>query len=484
MGNIDSKTIIKVFCLIALFELVSFCTHLAPGSINFAFIALSVLFLIIALKNPSAALLISLAELFIGGKGYLFAIELDGAQISIRMAMFIILFAVWLISKIKNRSIALRKSRFFTAYVFLIITIFLGLLNGLARSNGFADMFFDFNAYIFLAYLPIYYDFIKDKAAWGNVFNVFIAALVWLFIKTMIVLYFFSHALETAVWPIYHWIRNTGVGEITLMTANIYRTFFQSHIYSLIGLVILTAVLILYRHKLNILQKKVVLILMAICSAAVLISLSRSFWAGALCALLAILVLAFYKKIKITRLLGRVFLGFFALAFGFVILLAIVRFPIPEPTAGNLGSLLMQRSDISAEAAAASRWNLLPKLWQGIWKNPIIGTGFGAKITYISNDPRVRAYSASGEYTTYAFEWGLLDIWYKIGLLGVLAYVWLILKIIKQGIALYIKKEHIMPLALCAGLIALFTANFFTPYLNHPLGIGYIMLVSRYIDWT
>jgi len=479
----NGKLIRQTLLFILLFELISFLISLVPGTGNIAFLIVCSIFFIIALIDLPAAILIMLVELFIGGKGYLFYFETEGVLISVRIAFFLILLSIWLTYLIRERKIKFLQSRFLFFYLALFIFFIVGLAKAFINNNGFANIFFDFNAYIFFAYLFILYDFLSKYDLWNKIFNVAIASFVWLGIKTMIVLYFFSHGIEWAVWPIYDWVRDSGVGEITLMTSNIYRVFFQSHIYSLLGVAIMATMLFLYRDQMKRLEKKVMFILLILGTAAVLISLSRSFWAGALATLPLIIIFVFYNKIKLRKLAIRAFVGLMAVIFAFLFLFIVIKFPIPEPMGGSLGSLLKERTNVADEAAAASRWNLLPRLWEGIKHEPILGQGFGAKITYISNDPRVLAYSPTGEYTTYAFEWGLLDVWYKIGAMGMFAYVVVLGFLAREGIVRYIRhREDIMALGLVVGLVVLFVSNFFTPYLNHPLGIGYIILMTKYLE--
>ena len=87
----------------------------------------------------------------------------------------------------------------------------------------------------------------------------------------------------------------------------------------------------------------------------------------------------------------------------------------------------------------------------------------------MSNDPRIRAEFPDGRYTTSAFEWGYLDIWLKIGLLGLLAYLILIVKIARESL-----KAGLLGEILFIALTALVITHTFSPYLNHPLGIGFI----------
>jgi O-antigen ligase len=203
----------------------------------------------------------------------------------------------------------------------------------------------------------------------------------------------------------------------------------------------------------------------------VLIGQSRSFWVGLIAALIVLIIYLLKDKLA-----WRVWLKFIGLAVmsvtaGLLIMTALVKLP-------GLGAwnALSQRTNLD-ESAVASRWNLIPKLWQAIKVSPIVGQGFGKTITYQSSDPRVLEQSADGTYETYAFEWGWLDLWLKMGILGILTYLLLLIKLIRTSLT-----QKQIGLALC--LIALATVHFFTPYLNHPLGLGVIMLSAVFLNNT
>jgi len=144
------------------------------------------------------------------------------------------------------------------------------------------------------------------------------------------------------------------------------------------------------------------------------------------------------------------------------------------------GNLIADRfGNLQAEAAGATRLNQLEPLTHGILEKPILGHGFGKTLTYISNDPRVLEKYPDGNYTTYAFEWGYLDIALKIGVVGLFIYLALIGYLFFKGISNFqflISKP--LRIGLLVGLVALCVTNIFSPYLNHPLGIGYILLIS------
>ncbi|MBU1421187.1 O-antigen ligase family protein [Patescibacteria group bacterium] len=439
------------------------------------------------------------------------------------------------------------SSRSFHSY-FLILFIFIawGVINGFLNHNEFSNIFFDFNGWLYFAlFFPIYKVFTigkdircpkktevgpADSAGPTSVFfghrmsvfyslsQIFIASITWLSFKTFFILFIFSHNIPGTLFPLYKWIRTSGVGEITQMQGGFYRIFFQSHIFILIGFFILLFLLLQITTQKITTQKMtgqanyelrgIALCVMryTLCVSCllstILISFSRSFWAGLIVGLMLygciIIWLYGWKKLiqnfSILLVTGILSIGLIA---------AIVKFPYPDPLGGfNTAELLSERaSNISDEAAVSSRWNLLPKLWSKIKSAPILGSGFGTTITYKSSDPRVLSSTVDGEYMTYAFEWGWLDIWLKLGFFGMLAYFVLIGKIIYTGFKVMQKvkirqnllqfatadydevSKNIIDLGLVVGLVVVAVVSIFSPYLNHPLGIGYVLIVSC-ITWN
>ncbi|MFA7050181.1 MAG: hypothetical protein WC164_03705, partial [Patescibacteria group bacterium] len=130
-----------------------------------------------------------------------------------------------------------------------------------------------------------------------------------------------------------------------------------------------------------------------------------------------------------------------------------------------------------------SRWALLDAMKVEIQSNFILGKGFGARIEYISSDPRVLQSSPDGKYSTYAFEWGWLDILLKMGVLGFAIYSWLILLFLKKNLITFYSSSDYLYLIIISSLLSLSAINFFTPYLNHPLGISLLILLILFFDY-
>ncbi len=480
-------------------EILSFSGFVYPVVREACFFAILILTLVLSLQKLEYGLLILLGELFIGSKGYLFYFEQGGLAVSIRIALFLAVLSVWLAKMIvfwakQDWRAAADKLKlpYWQYYALLGAAVIWGGVNGYWQGNEFSNIFFDANSWLYwLIILPLSFVINEHGAEinkfWGKIAAIFSASVAWIITETLLLLFFFSHNFgAAAAQAVYKWVRVTGVGEITFTPLGFYRIFIQSQLYILVGLFIFIS-LLLYLQLVN---KRSLLIYYFISllggMAVILASFSRSFWLGAVVGLLcfyALIFLRFYKEWRTVIWNMALTLSAAALAVGLIFLL--VRFPYPESIANFSPELLAQRA-LVAEAGVSSRWNLLPPLLREIKQAPIFGKGFGATVTYKTQDPRILEQNPTGEYTTYAFEWGYLDIWLKLGLLGLVVYLILLGKIIVAGIKIIKNYElsitNLMTVGLLSGLVMVMVTSFFSPYLNHPLGIGYVVLISLFIE--
>jgi len=129
----------------------------------------------------------------------------------------------------------------------------------------------------------------------------------------------------------------------------------------------------------------------------------------------------------------------------------------------------------SGTAAVSSRMAELSPAFELIKKAPLLGNGFGTTVHFRSDDPRIKnAANPEGWTDAAMIEWGYLDLAIKTGILGLLAYLAFLSVIIWQLFRSVLKKDYFAA-GLLAGFSALLIVNMFTPYLNHPLGIGIIL---------
>jgi len=214
--------------------------------------------------------------------------------------------------------------------------------------------------------------------------------------------------------------------------------------------------------------------------------MSRSFWVGLAAGLVVLgLFVLISRGYGFGKFVTRVSLSVLMLTSGVLLLWNLLAVPFPQALGvGDFGSILSSRATELDEAAARSRWSLLGPMMEEIGQSPLAGRGFGTIVEYESDDPRVQKFFG-GVATTYAFEWGFLDLWLKMGLLGLVAFVWIFVMYIKSLFGAAKTEEHgWLMLALGCGLVALYATHIFSPYLNHPIGLGFLIFLMPFLDLT
>ncbi len=488
MNLIEAKKIFfTIFLLMLIIESLSFLGfYYYPLEIIFFWLILLIT-LISSLKNWANGLMIALTELFLGSQGHLFTISINNFEISIRIGIFIVLALVYFINLIRNKTFSVfRKSKFFLPSLIFFLFIGWALLNGFLKHNILANIFFDSNAFFYLFYILMFFEVITNEKIIIKIFLTLAAAVIVIFLLTLCYFLIFAYQPPLDLTLMYKWIRDKRIGEITYVTGNIYRIFLQAQIYSLIGFVIAFVFLIsryLKNNQLTIVKplKFLIIIVTLAGSLATILCFSRSNWVGGMAAIFLLLIfLLIYFKIPFKNLIKISAL---------FIIIIIIDLLFLYFISGNFSPNLIKNrlSNLTEDSAGISRLNQLKPLLKNIKENWLFGAGFGKTVTYQTNDPRVLKKAPSGWYTTYAFEWGYLDLLLKLGIIGFLAYLYLLIKIFKVGFALFKKvitlNQQLLILGLLAGLISLTFTHIFSPYLNHPLGFGYLLLTMAIFNY-
>ncbi len=452
---------------IFIFELLSFLAFFFSEINYFVIILIFIASLIASYRKLEWGLLLILIELIIGSHGHMFSLSIFGFSLSLRMVLWSSVMINYLIKVFKEK-IKIQVP-FFKYYLILAFFVVLALINALILNNNLTYLYSDFNSWLyFLLIFPISYVYLKtNDEVLIRLKSVFFLAVFYLAIKTLLIVFFFSH--DFSILPdMYRWLRDTRVAEITSLVNAWPRVFLQSQIYSAIAFFLLV-------FKRNFASSKNIfeLFLSSLFLSTIIISFSRTFWLAFALVLIFSILFTFIKtknwqKIK---LWSSKFIIIILLSFSFIYIANNIWF-FKSTSQFSLRDVRDRASYQEDEAALASRWSLLPVLSQEIAKKPIFGHGFGKTLSYISSDPRALERDETGLYETYAFEWGYLDIWLKLGFFGLLAYLILLFSIL-------IKSYRQRSLYFFTPIILfLMIVHFFTPYLNHPLGIAIILFIS------
>lgn len=442
------------------------------------------------LKTENGAYIL-IADLIMSGLGYWFFLDLGDFRLPIRLAIFASVMLIWLIklffrlkerADIKERFNLIRKLFFNDPKIILLLffSIFfiLAISIGLIYGRGLKALFQDSNNYLYLLAILL---FMSVKLDINKLLKVFLAGTYALALKTGLTLISLAYASGTFNFYLYKWIRDTRIGEMTAIFPPLYRVFFQSHLYNLSALLIILSILFLTRTST---KYKVILGLSAWLNFwVVLISGSRSFWLAMFfsCGLLFLyLIIDNFKNLIRLKLFRRLLLTlkqplilgvflFSCLVAGQLftnIVLNDYQFSLLFSRVGSEHNL----SEGGNEAGVNSRRDQFLPLVNEIKKSPLWGRGFAKTVTYFNSDPRI-----SGNYTTSAFELAYLDMWLKFGIIGLFFYLFFIFEVATETLSASSDRKYLFFGMLI--IFALLLINVFTPYLNHPLGIGLILMI-------
>jgi hypothetical protein len=445
------------------------------GTLIIAMILASAL---VAFKRLDRALYLAFLELFIHPHGVLITTTIGGFSLSLRMAIFLGIMLGWGIGLLVKRYKLSRKDLVEQPHFgLLILAAAIGLIIGVLSRDP-SLVFADGNAYLFILYLLPILSVDWTSRRRHELLQVLAAGVIWVSSISIILLFVFSHMDGIILTPIYTIFRDLRIAEITALDSGLYRVFMQSHFYVMVfGLLVLSMVGTSVRLKW-------LLGLGALTFAIVLLSLSRSFWVGLIPAVIFVLWILWQKhqpkKIQVAKYLGWVVFVKVAAVVGLV---AIVLFPFPSQDLSGedlIGSLRDRTTE--NDVAVTSRWNLLWPMLDKIVESPLVGHGFGSTVTFQTDDPRARAINPDGQWTTSSMEWGWLELWMKMGILGPIAFLAIGWHMISRLWSYRWTDQSWLGTGLIAGVIFLFATHFFSPYLNHPIGIGYLLFLVPFLS--
>lgn len=456
---------------------------LSAVSFKFPWLGTTLSVLILAITGLAAAkrlvygAAVLLIDLILGSlAGKMLVLSLPGLTLPLRIALFALVGSIWLIRLLQGR-VRRPSNRLMVGVGLTLGAIGWGIANGLLHHLSFRAVFFDANAYFALPLILIFASAVESKRDQELLLKILKHASIALSVGTLVALYFFSHKFWNPAGVFaYKWLRDSRIAEITALSGGIYRIFLQSQLFCLLSFIWVTAT------DSSDEQKRWAWGILP--ATALIISGSRSFAIGIAVAFVVWIVLLFLEKPESRT--AKAPLNFWTASFtvaakralvflvgSIIIYIGLLKLPLPTVRSQtSFQDMLRSRSVSDRDAATQSRWSLLPKLNEKIMQAPILGNGFGTSVTYQSSDPRIKS-TTGGSYTTSAFEWGYHDILVKIGLLGLAAYGFLLLAILSVvWRANFERKIWLVP-----SFFALLALNAVSPFLNHPLGIGFLALL-------
>ncbi len=440
-------------------------------------IAIGVAAAAVSFKRLDSGLALAFLELFSNPHGALNTTHEGGFTFSLRMAIFAGVMAGWGIGLLVRRFRFDPQDARLKPFVLLGLAVALGFIVGVLSREP-SVVFADGNAYLYLLYLlPILcVDWSRERQR--ELLQLLAAGVAWVSLLSFALLYVFSHFGEGILRPTYVFFRDLRVAEITALGGGVSRVFIQSQVF----VVIFGFLLFVYGAQGR--TSRVIIMLQAVAWGVLLLSLSRSFWIGlvpAVAVMLFLLVLRTHKTVRV--LLTEAPARAASVVLGAGLIVAVVLFPIPSQRINSfdLAQSLKDRALEDQDAGIVSRWKLLRPMLGKIFESPLIGSGFGGSVTFQTDDPRVRAIHPDGTWTTYSMEWGWLELWLKMGIVGPAAFLYAAYEILRRLLTRAQGQDGWLAIGLIGGLAFLYATHFFSPYLNHPIGLGYLLFLVPFL---
>jgi len=464
-----TNSLFKVRFLVYIYFVFQFLSLLGrsyPGLQEIVFSIIIFLAVISSLRKIEYGFLFLLFEFLAGHEGHCFSFN----GVSLRLSLFLSIMFVWFLKKFFIPRFSLKKLRnlitfrksplSFAILSFLFVVIFSFCRGWFANSNFLALRDFLNYSYFFLIFPLseiIEKRFFREKSK-----QICQAGIIGISFLTIIILALFATGLVSVHGQFYWWWRQTVFGKATSAGNNFFRIVSSVHLLILPFFLILLSFI---AHRST--RKKSVIFLAILASLTLLINFSRAYFLGLFAGLIFLAQGLKFKKWIIFFLLVIIFL---VAEFGILNLLI-----NQNPNMIYLRERMKSITSPDSELSASVRLNILPRLLEKIKEKPIFGYGLGSTISYLNP-------LSQKEDITFHIDWGYLEIWLELGLLGLILYLFILSIVFYQGRQLFKKAQgnigrQRLLIGLGAGLLSLVIATITGPYLFHALGIFYLISV-------
>lgn len=415
--------------------------------ISAAILAAAVYFLI---KKDRNGWLIIAAEIILGGAGSF--LEIYG--VALRTILLVFSMAIFIYYAIQEKNWNLFFENKIIVYILsaLYAVVAIAAVRGYYLGNNPKLIIADAIPYLFLLYYFPLKNLLQLEGFRRVTFSMLLAAAIGSFIFTYFTLAGFSSNLFVLQDNYYHWFRDVASGKITDYGTGFFRIVANEQ------LLLIPLFLFLFAKQVvnkQIAHARLLQIVSALLLAILTINLTRIYFIGLAVGILLLFSFKNWKR----------WLAYSAAAtLGFLLIFVFTHLAATKGKSWGLEYLGVRLQSIAmpqTEESSLSRMLLLPKITKKIKEKPFFGNGLGDTVTVYS--PVLK-----DTITTPHFDWGYLEITAEMGIIGLLAWLSIIVY------ALYHIKKYgnfFVP------LIALLFINITSPGLFHVMGIVFIITI-------
>ena len=457
--NIFNKKFVILLGGFVLFYLLSIGGFYWPILQSIIFYLLALTMIVLVAWRWQWAMILFLAEWFFGQSGHMF--EFYG--LSLGLVLFVVLMAGWLAHKIiKQEQIMFFGRSISVGWLLFVLFLFLAVLCGYWNHHSESLIVGDALSYSFLLLIFPLIEFLQVIKNRQWLIRIVAAAILGIGIFTILNLLAYSLHLSQVHDSYYWWIRNVLIGKVTDTGQGFFRIVLPAHLWFLPALLVVLAAW--WQKEVSLKIKKQLLLLAIFLSLALLINFSRAYFLGLMVGLLLFKIFLPWRRWLLFLLVVVLVL---IVEFNVIYFITTKHWSGFGFLSGRLGTIVQPEDEMSS----LTRLRILPDLLTNIKNNLLTGVGLGATIAY--QDPLSQTLKS-----TYYIDWGWLQLLVGVGLLGLVAYLIFLGQII-TGLIKKIRARfnQTIYVGLLSGLLALMIATLTGPFLFHPLGIFYQLII-------
>jgi hypothetical protein len=399
-------------------------------------------------KNVGFLAIIIILELVLGGSGRLITF---GSFLSLRYILFFIAF-VYFILKCRINNFKIKKNLFYIDIIVFFFAFTFAIANGILSGYEIGDIIKSSKGYLYLLiYFPISL-LIDNKEKSKQIFKLFLNSSVVLAIValTIFVFFYFDHTKYHLFTPI---LNKLDYGYIALR-GGLPAVFLKTSPMIAIAFVLLLVHYINLKTERNFKN----IIKLSILLFGIVSTMSMGLWVATFVGVMLTIVLS-KGKYKVVGLATVILL----MSFAYYFLSEYINVSITNRLNSNDSSFIIKFDQF---------FRLIEN-----WSNRLIfGNGFGIEITFLTD---------LGSRTMINFELFWLQLLVNMGLVGFIIYIKMFIKSIFYSIKTinaisFEESLHIK--SLIVGLVVLAIISSVNPFLNNPIGIGYLVIVMNTIS--
>lgn len=409
------------------------------------------------IRDPRLAWGFIMAEIFLDGAGQSFQLM----EVSIRtilLGTYLLLFAghTLLSKEFRSKITFSKQSIALFGAIFLVITM--AFLNGNLSGNPFKNTLQDALPFLFLLLTIPSAQYLQEKK-----YQVYFVRLLIVFLFGNVLFSLFTFILfSTGQFhiqdPYYKWFRDVSAGKITDLKNGFFRIVLPEHLL-VTPIALLLSSFLMEREK-----NKKLLSFLIFCSLVLLaLNLSRAYFLGLFVGLCVLWYKHSFKRWLLTS---------FIIGLSTVATFCLIYFAASRGQSFGLEVFGLRLHSLVAphiEESSYTRTALLAPIWDKITERPIVGSGLGSSITFTNPVTKTLV-------TTSQFDWGYLEMWSELGIIGILVYA-----VFLVSLFIFIIQKKTIPsslrVGLLAGLMSLSVINITGPALFHIFGLIFISCV-------